>query len=81
MLPNCHDDVVAAFAELRKRHGDRSCSSFEVYEQMRERGAQYAEPAVCTTMKRIKEPDPRGPDVMLDRAGKNEFQLLCVVAA
>ena len=41
-LPNCRDEVIAAFKELIAAHGDRPFTAREVYEQMRERGTSYA---------------------------------------
>jgi len=79
-LPNCRDEVIAAFEELIKRHGDRPFTAREIYEQMRERGTSYAELTVCTAMRRMKEPDPRRPDVLLTRAGKVGFRLLRAAA-
>jgi hypothetical protein len=80
-LPNCRDEVIAAFEELIERNGDRPFTAREVYEQMREQGSSYAELTACTAMKRMKEPDPRRPDVLLERAGKSGFRLVRVAAA
>jgi len=79
-LPNCRDEVIAAFEELIERHGDRFFTVREIYEQMRERGTSYAELTACTAMKRMKQPDPRRPDVLLKRAGKSGSRLVRVVA-
>lgn len=80
-LPNCRDEVIAAFEDLIERHGDRPFTAREVYEQMNERGTSYAELTVCTAMKRMKGPDPRRPDVLLEHAGKSGFQLVRIAAA
>jgi hypothetical protein len=77
-LPNCRDGVIAAFEELIERHGDRPFTARQVYEQMSECGTSYAELTVCTAMKRMKERDPRRPDVKLERAGKSGFRLVRV---
>jgi len=80
-LPNCRDEVIVALKELIERHGDRPFTAHEVYEQMSERGTSYAELTVGTAMKRMKGPDPRRPDVLLERAGKSGFRLVRIVAA
>jgi hypothetical protein len=77
-LPNCRDEVIAAFKELIERHGDRPFTAREVYEEMNEQGTSYAELTVCTAMKRMKAPDPRRPEVTLERAGKSGFRLVRV---
>jgi hypothetical protein len=79
-LPNCRDEVIAAFEELSERHGDQLFTGREVYEQMRERGTSYKELTVYTVIQRLKEPDPRRPDVLLARSGKSGFRLVRVVA-
>jgi len=79
-LPNCRDEVIAAFEELIERHGDRPFTVREIYEQMRERGTSYAELTAYTAMKRMKQPDPRRPDVLLKPAGKSGSRLVRVVA-
>jgi hypothetical protein len=77
-LPNCRDEVIAAFEELIERHGDRPFTAREVYEQMREQGTSYAELTACTAMQRMKRSDPRRQDVLLARDGKSGFRLVRV---
>ena len=77
-LPNCRDEVIAAFEELIERHGDRPFTAREVYKRMRERSTSYAELTACTAMKRMKESDPRRPDISLARVGKTGFRLVRV---
>ena len=76
-LPNCRDEVIAAFEELIEHHGNRPFTCREGYEQMRERGTSYAELTASTAMQRMKEPDPRRPGVSLVRVpGKSGYQLV-----
>jgi hypothetical protein len=68
-LPNCRDEVIAAFEELIERHGDRftACA--------RTGAEQGTELTVCTAMKSMNQPHQRRPDVLLERAGKSGFRL------
>jgi Fe2+ or Zn2+ uptake regulation protein len=77
---NCRDEVIAALHVLVAQHGDRPFLAHEVYTQMVAQGTSYAEPTVYNAMQRMKVPDPRLPDVLLERAGKSGFRLVCALS-
>jgi hypothetical protein len=74
-LPNCRDEVLAALKTLIAEHGDRPFPVREVYARMREVGTSYAELTVYKAMQQMKRPDPRLPDIKLERIGREGFRL------
>jgi len=67
-MPNCRDEAIAAFEQLIGSHTDRPFTAREVNKRMSARGTSYAELTVCRAMKRMKEPNPRRLNVLLERA-------------
>lgn len=79
-LPNCRDEVLVALRAMLRRHGDRPFPVREVYAEMTANGTAYAELTVSKAMQRMKEADPRLPDVRLERSGTIGFRLVAFPA-
>jgi hypothetical protein len=63
--PNRRDKVITASEDLIEKHGDRAFGMREVYERLLETGTSYAELTAYKAMERMKQFDPRRPDVRL----------------